>query len=597
MRTLSMHSCEAVISLSPTHQNALAVAKAEPVSSPVRVAIVLLNWNSRDMTTECINSLRSMKGAAFRIIVVDNGSRDGSVDFLRRSFPDVEIIANDSNLGFAAGCNLGVRRVLISGEEFVLLINNDTIVDSAMLTELVKSADVGPRTCILSPKIYYFDPPNAIWWVGGKYNPWTGLATHIDRKKQDTGLHDQPCDLDWATGCAMLVRCSVLREVGLFDEEFFGNGEDVDLCIRMRRAGYVVRYVPSARLWHHEGIDYKKNVGEYVRTFTQIRNLLWIAHKHGRLHHWLTIWPTFAFYTLPRTFCLSLVRGDFRSCSSTFEGVTAFWRMLRHHQTGVLPRKLVRPSQDSSQYSKYLKKSRQHWEEMGTLDPYWAILTRPGTKFGGWNMDHFFSTGAAEIAQLMQRSCQIGLPRERGRALDFGCGVGRLTSALAREFRECVGLDISPSMISQAERLVKVQNCSFIVNNKESLPFPDRYFDLIYTSIVLQHVPQRRLIRTYVAELVRVLRPGGLLVMQIPTTIRLINRLQARRRVYDWLRALGMSDKTLYERLYLHPILMNFLSEADTRDTVDAGGGRVLDAVADDKSGPHIPSLMYYVTK
>ena len=144
------------------------------------------------------------------------------------------------------------------------------------------------------------DPNDVIWWVGGTYNCWTGLARHIDLRKTDTGKYDTPRDLDWATGCVMLLRGEALRTAGMFDEQFFGNGEDLDLSLRMRQLGYVVRYVPTAKVWHREGIDYKKNVGEYVRNFTLIRNLLWVMHKHAKPHQWLTFWPIFAGYYLPR---------------------------------------------------------------------------------------------------------------------------------------------------------------------------------------------------------------------------------------------------------------------------------------------------------
>ena len=302
-----------------------------------RVRVVVLNWNGRDMTADCLRSLLAMQGVDFRILVIDNGSSDRLERFLRESFPEVDVIANNYNVGFAAGCNIGMHSALEESSEYVLLVNNDTLLAPNLLFELVREAEANPQAAILSPKIYYFEPPDAIWWVGGTYTCWNGIAKHTDLGKRDTGNHDRIRDVDWATGCAMLLRCETLRRVGLFDEQIFGNGEDLDLSLRMRRAGYTVRYVPTAQLWHREAIDYRRNVGEHVRAFTLIRNLLWVMHKHAKFYHWLTFWPVFLCYYLPKMLLRQACRCDFRSCFSILHGVVAFWQMLLRPGLCVLP--------------------------------------------------------------------------------------------------------------------------------------------------------------------------------------------------------------------------------------------------------------------
>ncbi len=244
-----------------------------------------------------------------------------------------------------------------------------------------------------------------------------------------------------------------------------------------------------------------------------------------------------------------------------------------------------------------LQKSKSHWEDMGRLDPYWAILSRPGTKFGRWDLDEFFATGEEEIAQLMAEATRFALPKSKERALDFGCGIGRLTQALGKYFGEAVGLDISESMVSRAQEICSRPNCRFVVNDQPVLPFRSDEFDLIYSAIVLQHVPEKFLIKSYIAEFVRTLRRGGLLVMQVPSHIRLRNRLQPRRRLYSWLRDLGVSERTLYKTLRLHPILMNFVPEGEVCRVIESGGARLLSAIPDQKSGAHIASRTYFVTK
>lgn len=247
--------------------------------------------------------------------------------------------------------------------------------------------------------------------------------------------------------------------------------------------------------------------------------------------------------------------------------------------------------------SSCLEKSKTHWNDMGKLDPYWAILTTPETKFGQWDLGEFLATGEIEISALMAEARRFALPKWRKRALDFGCGVGRLTQALSGYFEEAVGVDISQSMISRAEQLHHQPNCRFILNDQASLPFPNEHFDLIYSAIVLQHVPDKSLIKMYIAEFVRTLRRGGLLVMQVPSHIRLRNRLQPRRRLYALLRAAGISEEILYARLRLSPILMNFIPEKEVARVLESAGGRLLRAMADQRSGTHIASRTYYVTK
>ncbi|HEY6766462.1 MAG TPA: class I SAM-dependent methyltransferase [Candidatus Sulfotelmatobacter sp.] len=244
-----------------------------------------------------------------------------------------------------------------------------------------------------------------------------------------------------------------------------------------------------------------------------------------------------------------------------------------------------------------LDRSRKHWEDMGDLDPYWAVLTEPGTKHGKWDIEKFLDTGSEEIASLTDAAERLGLPRQHEWALDFGCGVGRLTRALAPHFQNVVGIDISQSMLNRARALNPPANCEFLLNDSDSLPFPSGRFDLIYTALVLQHVPTQESIRRYIAEFVRVLKAGGLLVMQLPSYVPLRRRLQARPRMYALLRSAGVSEQLLYRGLGLHPIPMNFLPESDVVSIIESGGGTILEIAADQRAGPHIPCRVYYASK
>ena len=246
-----------------------------------------------------------------------------------------------------------------------------------------------------------------------------------------------------------------------------------------------------------------------------------------------------------------------------------------------------------------LRRHQRDWEELGDLDPCWAILAYPERRFGRWDLDEFFRSGEVEIGRLAADVQRLGYPVKRERALDFGCGVGRLTRALAPHFRHCYGVDVSAPMIAAARKLnIAFSPCEFVLNGDPDLRmFPRGHFDLIYSVLVLQHLPTRAAIAAYVADFVRVLAPGGLLVCQIPSHIPLRRRLQPRRRLYGILRGFGVPPRVLYNRLGLFPMRMTSMPEPDVRALLIAAGARVLEARADAMASTAIESRTYYVTK
>ena len=305
--------------------------------APHRIALIILNWNGREMTAECIRSVLAMREVEYELIVVDNGSRDGSVEHFKKEFPQCIVLAQTRNLGFPGGCNVGIREALGRGAEYVVPLNNDTIVDRDFLHELMKVAERDPHAAIVSPKIYFYDLPDRFWWAGGLFSLWTGIPKHVGRKEQDRGQFDRERSLDWATGCAMLIRASALREVGLFDENFFLNAEDLDLSVRMRRAGYQIWYAPKAKLWHKEGVDRRNNGVDHVNAFSGTRNLLWIMEKHGSIWQWLTFWPNFLVRYVGFYVALSIFRRDFRSAWALLQGIAAFFRIRVNPKSSPLP--------------------------------------------------------------------------------------------------------------------------------------------------------------------------------------------------------------------------------------------------------------------
>jgi GT2 family glycosyltransferase len=208
-----------------------------------RVGVVVLNYLRVDDTLACLESLTALDDPV-RVIVVDNGSADGSAARLA-AVPGVELIANDSNLGFAGGNNVAVARLLDDGIEFVWVLNNDTLVEPATVGELLAVADADPRIGAVGSVLYDMAAPqNVLTWGGGRLGRWTG------RTRDARSENDQ---VDYLTAASVLLRATALRQVGLFDGRYFFTWEDVDLSTRLVAAGWRLAVAGRSRVVHRWG--------------------------------------------------------------------------------------------------------------------------------------------------------------------------------------------------------------------------------------------------------------------------------------------------------------------------------------------------------
>lgn len=238
-----------------------------------KVAIIVLNWNGWKDTVECIESLKKITYPNNKIILVDNGSTDGSEQILRERFPEIKLIQTGENLGFAEGNNIGIRYALNKGADYILLLNNDTVVDRDFVTELVRAAESDKSIGILSSKMYFYDKPDTLWYAGAIFNLKTGRSRHIGYNEKDKGQYDKVRETDRACGCSMMVSREVCETVGLMNPEYFCYGEDVEWSLRIKKAGYRVVFVPSSRLWHKISIS-TGGTGKGNNIYYSIRNQL-----------------------------------------------------------------------------------------------------------------------------------------------------------------------------------------------------------------------------------------------------------------------------------------------------------------------------------
>ena len=209
-----------------------------------RVAVVVLNWNGWKDTVACVESLQNLDYGNFQVLVVDNGSTDGSADHLRTALPAIELLQTGANLGFGGGCNVGIRHALAQGAEYVWLINSDATVDRGALSALVRVADQNPALGSVGSVLFEADDVTRVQlWGGGRVNLWLGRSTHCLA----------PGPIDFVSGASVLLRRAALEQVGLFDEaSFFMYWEDTDLAFRLRNAGWQLAVAGDSKVWHKQ---------------------------------------------------------------------------------------------------------------------------------------------------------------------------------------------------------------------------------------------------------------------------------------------------------------------------------------------------------
>ncbi|MFC2171042.1 glycosyltransferase family 2 protein [Acidobacteriota bacterium] len=216
-----------------------------------KVGIIIVNFNGGQLTAECLEDLKRQSHGAISIMVVDNGSTDGSVDMIKTGFPTAVCIETGENLGFARGNNVGIRASLDDPDiRYLLLLNNDTECDPSMLEVLIECLEKEPEVAAVGPKIYYFDEPDRIWSFGGNLKYRETVTREIGKGRFDRGQFDRERDVDFITSCCMLISRKALEEVGLLDPNYFINVDDADWCTRARRAGYRILFTPKTKIWH-----------------------------------------------------------------------------------------------------------------------------------------------------------------------------------------------------------------------------------------------------------------------------------------------------------------------------------------------------------
>jgi GT2 family glycosyltransferase len=260
-----------------------------PAPSRPRVAVIILTWNGRELTMDCLASLERVETPGVELIVVDNASSDDTVAAVRGRYGDaVTVIENEDNIGFARGNNVGIEYALQRGAEFVLLLNNDTVVDPGFLDALLAPLLDDDAVGITGPKIFFYTPKDQIWFAGGEVMLARGTARHIGIRERDVGQYDTPRDVDYVTGCALMARRAVFVAIGQLDPSYMAYYEDTDFCLRARAAGFRVRYAPEGRVWHKISASTGGQLSRR-KVARKLRSTFRFLRRHAKPYHWLTI--------------------------------------------------------------------------------------------------------------------------------------------------------------------------------------------------------------------------------------------------------------------------------------------------------------------
>lgn len=269
----------------------------------LNVFIVILNWNQPKLTIQCLDSVNKLQIRGYRltVVIVDNGSSDKSVSLLTQfstketnKHDNYKLIRNDTNLGYAAGNNVGIKFAIAKGADYVMILNNDTRVHPSLLTNFISVAERYQNFGAASPKIYFEsgfeyhkerynnrDLGKVIWYAGGRLD-WDniyGSGRGVD--EVDSAKYDKLSETDYATGTCLFLNCLALEKAGLFNENYFMYYEDTELSLRIKNAGFRVLYVPKALVWHK--VAQSSGIGSDLNDYFTTRNRLLFGMRYAKL--------------------------------------------------------------------------------------------------------------------------------------------------------------------------------------------------------------------------------------------------------------------------------------------------------------------------
>jgi GT2 family glycosyltransferase len=297
-----------------------------PATALPPLVVAVVNWNGRRHLADCLGSLLANGYDPLRLVLVDNGSGDDSVAFVRDAFPQVDVMPLTANLRWAGGNNVVIRMLRQEGvgDRHLLLLNNDTIVPPGQLESLVRRIASDPHAWAGTPRICYANDPSRVWYDGGRVGAVTGWISHAGIRRRLDRLDPRPRFVDYGTGCALLLTPHALEEVGDLDERYYFYGEDVDYCLRLRAAGGRILHVPQALVLHK--VSAALGGDSPRKAYLRSRSHVMLLRQHWPRSRWPLLALTQALYYGGTT--------AWHLCTGRRASAWAFWRGLSDELRG-----------------------------------------------------------------------------------------------------------------------------------------------------------------------------------------------------------------------------------------------------------------------
>ena len=322
---------------------------------PSRVSLVIPNWNGLRHLRTCLDAALAQTVSSCEVVLVDNGSTDGSAEFVARNYPQVRILRKEQNLGFAAATNLGIRN---TQGDYVATLNNDTEAQPTWLESLVQAMESASDVGMCASKMLFYDRRDIVNSAGIAVDK-AGIAWDRDGGATDSANDLQPCEIFGPCAGAALYRRAVLDQVGLFDEDFFSYLEDVDLAWRGQALGWRCMYVPAARVYHVHSATGQE--GSPLKNYLLGRNKWWTIVKNYPWPQWLAHAPTIMAYDFLAIAWALLSRRDWHMLAGRLDALKALPAVLRKRRT----------IQDCTGYS-----ARLAFARLSPLETPWSVQRR-----------------------------------------------------------------------------------------------------------------------------------------------------------------------------------------------------------------------------
>lgn len=308
------------------------------ISIHPKVFVLILSYNGMRWLEDCLPSVLNMDYPNSEVVVIDNGSTDGTAEYLQIKFPQVQIVEINPNVGYARGFNAGLKYAAARGAEYFLVMNNDTVIDRGALTALVEIAATKDRVGFVTGKVYFYDRPEVFQSVGKHDDPILWNGDYIGWGEKDTGQFEEPAERVWADDVFTLVNRKMYDEIGGYDPQFFLQCEEWDWQVRAKKRGWRIYYSPTAKLWHRVSAT-TGGAGSPINEYFLQRNSLVVIAKYGGFRRYIRYFAWSAFRVLDRLLraLVQLNRAKLRPRLARMFGFTAgvWWLVRRQPATRV----------------------------------------------------------------------------------------------------------------------------------------------------------------------------------------------------------------------------------------------------------------------